>query len=367
MRSGRLRLAALAGAAILVLLLASSAAMPSAGPGIAAVAVFPVENLTTGNVPGDQVRKFLIDRLASAGVKVLGDAPLDEFMTRHRVRYAAGIDAATGDALKKETGVDAVLIASIEMASQAAPPKIGLISRLVSLREVPAVVWADDYGVSGDDAPGLFQTGVVNDYQTMLKRALTSVGDSLLAYVKTGKGRTDPKTESKFRPKMSYRAVAIEPGKIYSVAVVPFFNLSDRRNAGEIFALLFMRHLTGLPQFRIVDIGVTRRQLLDARIIMDGGLSVTDADTVAALIEADFVLGGRVLRYEDYEGPAGRTRVDFSTVLIEKNSRKVVWSSSSYNEGSDGVRFFERGASKMAHQMATQMVRLTTEMIVGKK
>jgi len=51
--------------------------------------------------------------------------------------------------------------------------------------------------------------------------------------------------------------------------------------------------------------------------------------TVAEATGADFVLGGRVLRYEDYEGPAGRTRVEFSTVLIEKKSGKVVWSSAS--------------------------------------
>jgi TolB-like protein len=140
------------------------------------------------------------------------------------------------------------------------------------------------------------------------------------------------------------------------VAVVPFFNLSERRNAGEILALHFIRHLSAFRQFRVVDAGVARQPLLDARIIMDGGLSISDAETVAALIEADFVLAGRVLRYEDYDGPAGRIGVDFSTVLIERKSRKVVWSSDSYNDGS----------TKTAHAMATQMVRLTTELIAGR-
>jgi hypothetical protein len=42
-----------------------------------------------------------------------------------------------------------------------------------------------------------------------------------------------------------------------------------------------------------------------------------------------------------------------------------VWSSDSYNDGKDGVRFFERGTSRTAHAMATQMVRLTAEMIAG--
>ena len=131
-------------------------------------------------------------------------------------------------------------------------------------------------------------------------------------------------------------------------------------------ALLCIRHLSGFPQFHVLDTGVARRQLLDARVIMDGGLSIPDAEMVASLIEADFVLAGRVLRYEDYDGPAGRTGVEFSTVLIERESRRVVWSSDSYNDGSDGIGLFDRGRSRTAHAMATQMVRLATELIAGR-
>jgi len=115
-----------------------------------------------------------------------------------------------------------------------------------------------------------------------------------------------------------------------------------------------------------VETGVARQQLLDARIIMDGGPSFSDAETLAALTGAEFVLAGRVLRYEDYDGPAGRTRVEFSTVLIDRKSRRVVWSSDSNNDGNDGVLLFERGAAKTAHAMATQMVRLATEAMAGR-
>lgn len=340
--------------------------MVSASDEITAVAVFPVENLSGGSVPADQVRRFLIERLTAAGIRVLEDDALDEFIARHRVRYAAGIDAATAELLRQDTGVGGVVIASVEMSSEAVPPKIALHARLVSIRSAPAVVWADDAGLSGDDALGLFGMSVVNDYQKLLTSALSHVTDSLLTYLKAGEAKPGPKAESKFRPKSSYRSQAIQPGKAYTIAVLPFFNLSERRNAGDILALHFIRHLSGVQQFHVIDAGVTRRQLLDARVIMDGGISLSDAETVAALIDADLVLGGRVLRYEDYEGPAGRTRVEFSTVLIERQSRRVVWSSDSYNEGSDGVWFFERGTSRTAHAMATQMVRLTTEMIAGR-
>ena len=330
------------------------------------IAVFPVENLSGSSLPAGDVRQSLVRAVTSAGVRVLDDNAVDAFMTRHRIRYAAGVDVEAGRLLRQENGVDGVLVTSFELSDGAVPPKIALIVRLVSLQADPVVVWADDVGMSGDDAPGPFGVGLVNDYKALQKKALDRIGGSLVAYLKAGKHETGSPIASKFRPRTFYRKLALEAGRTYTIAVAPFFNLSDRRTAGEVLALLFMRHLSSLPQFRVVDAGVVRRQLLDARVIMDSGLSLGDAETVAAPVDADFVLSGRVIRYVDYEGPSGLARVEFSTVLIDRKSRKVVWSSQSYNDGRDGVGLFERGISKTAHAMATQMVRITTDMIAGR-
>jgi TolB-like protein len=336
-------------------------------PRFSTIAVFPVENLSGGLAPADDIRQYLTETIAAHGTSVLGAARLDAFMTQHRVRYAAGIDAATAEALRTETGVQAIVLASVELSSDAPPPKVALVVRLVSLDGEPTVVWADDAGLAGDDAPGLFELGMVNDYQQLLARALSRVSESLLAFLATGGTNGKTRAASKFRPKNAFREIALDAGRTYSVAVVPFVNLSDRRNAGDVLALLFMRHLSAFAQWRVVDTGVVRQQLLEARIIMDGGPSLRDAETLAALIDADFVLGGRVTRYQDYEGAGGKTRVEFSTVMIDRKSRRVVWSSDSSNVGTDGVRFFERGGTKTAHAMATQMVRLTAEQIAQRE
>ena len=346
-------------------LLIAGARQAAAGDKISNIAVFPAENLTGGQAAAEDVRQFLVGSLVTNGFAVVRVEALEEFMARHRVRYAAGIDAATAERLRAELKVDAVLFPSVELAMASVPPKVALMARLVSIAASPAVVWADDVGLAGDDAPGFFELGVVNDFQVLANRALERLSGSLVRYLKAGQPAADVKAASKFRPKSSYRGLEMERGKTYSVAVAPFVNLSARRNAGEILALLFTRHLSGLGPFRVVDAGVTRRQFLDARIIMDGGISISDAETIGALLDADFILGGRVIRYDDYEGAGGKASVDFSAVLVERKSRKVVWSSHSYNEGSDGVSVFERGTSRTAHAMATQMVRLATELIAG--
>jgi TolB-like protein len=342
-------------------------ATPKASPvgqKLAAVAVFPVENLSAGPIPADAIRRFLMGALASNGVRVLEPGALDQFFERHRVRYTGGIDTETARALLAETGVQGIVVASIEQVSSTIPPKLALFARLVSIESLPTVVWADDVGLSGDDAPGLLDLGLVNDYGALQKRAFNRLADSLHAYIKTGH-TSAPRAASKFRPAMIYRAIALERDRPNSVAVIPFLNLTDRRNAGDILALLFIRHLSVFPQFQVIDTGVVRRQLLDARIIMDGGLSLSDADTVASLVDAEFVLGGRVLRYDGSAASGGDVRVEFSTVLIEKRNRKVVWSSDSHNDARDGVGLFERGTSKTPHAMATQMVRLTAASMAG--
>jgi TolB-like protein len=298
-------------------------------------------------------------------VSVLEAGALDDFMRRHRIRYAGGMDAATADLLRQETGADGAVFVALTLSSEAFPPKIALIARLVSTRDTPLVVWSNDVSMAGDDAPGWFELGIVGDYGTLLTRALDRLTAPLADYLETGAPGAVPRSASKFRPKMSYKAEGLEPAKTVSIAVLPFLNLSPRRNAGEILGLLYARHLAAFSRFRVFDAGVVRRELLSARIIMDAGPSITDAETVAALVEADFVLGGRVLVFEDFEGGEGTTRVEFSTVIIERRTRKVVWSSDSYNSGRDGVLFFERGRSRTAQLMATQMVGLTTEKIAG--
>jgi TolB-like protein len=355
------------GAILAAAVVVQGAALPAAATQpLSAVAVFPVENLSGGDAPLEPVRRALIERLRSAGVRVLSDAALESFITRHRLRYTAGMDGEAAAALRAETGAEGVLFASIELSADTVPPKFGLTARLVSTAAAPAVLWADDAGVAGDDAPGLFELGMANDPDVVRASALRTVGDSLVAFVTAGTVRSNVKAASKFRPRTAYRGLHLESGHAARIAVVPFINLSGRRNAGEILALLFMRHLSAMPQFQIVERGVVRRQLLDARIIMLGGVSLSDADTVAALVDADYVLGGRALRYDDYQGSAGRAVVEFSAVLIEKKTRKVVWSSDSSNDGTEKTGLFERETTRTAHALATQMVRLTAAMMAGR-
>jgi len=286
-------------------------------------------------------------------------------MAKHRVRDTSGVDMETARAFKNEIGVEGVLITSVELFSDASsPPRMALTSRLVLTGDGPTIVWMDGVGMSGDDSPGLLSLGLINDPKILLDKALNSLCDSLIQSVSTKKESIGTnRAGRKFRPKADYRSPLIESGGKYTVAVIPFFNESTRKKAAEIVMLQFATELTKLGNFRVVELGVVKQRLLNARIIMIDGISLMDADLISNNLETDFVMTGRVMDYQDYQGTVGKPKVNFSVTVVERKSRQVVWNSYSRNEGDDGVFFFDLGRVNTAHAMMAEMARAVGEMM----
>lgn len=329
------------------------------------IAAFPVENLSGKVAPLAEIRTLLIDRLGSYGFEILSDEVLDDIVTKHRIRYTAGVEREIAKALKDETGADGILIPSVEMYDDASPPKVAMFCRLVSTGDKPAVLWMDGTGLAGDDSPGLLGLGLIEEPRALLTRAVESLARSLDRYASKEEG--GPKGEKrarKFRPKIVYRSEEVDPEMKHSIVVMPFFNKSQRKYAGEIIALHMMRNLMAFRNFEIVEPGIVRQELLRFRIIMSEGVSLPDTDTILNAVDADLVLNGEVLDYQDYQGPDANPKVDFSVLFIERKTRKVVYSSYSQNAGNDGVFFFDWGKVNTAHAMASQMAHAIGERMV---
>ncbi len=323
------------------------------------VAVLPVQNLSGRPAPLKEIRGLLTEGLTAGGFRVLDERSLEEFMTGYRMRYVGGIDGAAGRALREKTGAGAVLISSLELYNAEAPPRMSLTSRLVSTEDPPVILWMDSVAVAGDDSPGLLDLGLIADPRIILRKVVRSLSESL-AESASGRGRwkSAGTTRGKFAPKLSYRSPGFIPGSSRTVAVLPFVNESLRKNAGEIMMLHLVQEMARQDAIRVIEPGVVRRELLTYRIILEDGISLADADTVSGAVDADLLVTGNVLNYQDYQGYEGEPVVDFSVFAIEGKSREVVWSSKSYNRGTDGVYFFDRGKESTASSMASEMVRI---------
>lgn len=329
------------------------------------IAVLPIENLSGTRAPLKEIRESLIHGMGAKGFRILEEETLEKFMERNRIRYTGGIDKPLAQAFKNETGTGGVLITSLELYSDVNPPKIALTSRLVSTGEDPVILWVDGVGLAGDDSPGILGLGLIEDPKILSKKALDILTRSLGEYFEKKLGREHVQSaKGKFRPKTFYRSDVLDPDKRYSVAIVPFLNMSGRRNAGEILELQFIRNLKTFEQFDVVEPGLVRQQLLMLRMIIAEGISLANAEALFATLDADLILAANVFNYQDYQAVFGKPKVDFFVQLIERKSRSVVWSSVSYNQGDDGVFFFDRGRVNTSHAMASQMAQWIGEMML---
>jgi len=329
------------------------------------IAVFPFENLSGTFAPLKDFRALYIRKLKERRFQILSEDILERFMAKNRIRYTGGIDKETARALKNETNVEAVLITSLEHYNDTNPPKLALTSRLVSTGDNSEILWIDGFGLAGDDSPGILSLGLIEDPNELLSKAIESLTKSLENYFLKETGKEIIKGVSKkFQPKTYFRSNIFDSGNKYRVAVIPFFNRSERKNAGEIMVLQFIKNLKNAGKFDVIEPGIVRNKFLTLRIIMEEGISLSHADLLFTELDVDLILSGKVMDYQDYQGTYGKPKVDFSLQIIERRSRKVVWSSNSNNEGDEGVFLFDFGKINTAHKLASNMVKAVTNLII---
>ena len=326
-----------------------SAERAAAGAGVATrVAVLPLDNLSGGAAPLATIRQELAARLQADGLTVLPEGELERFMAQHRIRSVGGVTRDDAIALRDEAGVGAVAITSLELYSENTPPRIALTTRLVSAGDEPRILRMESVALAGDDSPGLLGMGLITRPQLVRERAMDRLVASLLGGGDAGLALT---------PTSVFRGQPLDREKKYSVAVLPFFNRSSRRYAGEIVALHFIRDLSKEGRFTVIEPGLVRQELLQYRIIMEEGVSLANAELVYGVLRADLLLSGDVNDYADIQGSFGAPKVDFTALMLNRDDRRAGWAVDFHARGDDRVYLFDYGRLTTANALAAAMTR----------
>ncbi|SRR6266568_50699 len=363
--SSRRRTAFLLAGAILLGCAGHGRAVAPARPAFR-VALFPLQNLSGAAIP---TRGLLVDldrRLGAAGLEVVSGALVDRFLAAHRIRYTGGVDNEVARAAREDLGVEGILITSIELYGTSSPPRFAATMRLVSTDDEPRLLWIDGTGRTGDDHPGILGLGLVSSIRVLEPSELERLTSSLRDYLdgRTGIPHGCP-PDWRFYPRIAFRSGSFDPGQPLTVAVLPFMNETSRRSSGEVVALHLMRQLAAVPNLRVIDPGLVRDRLLRYRIIMEGGVSLDTARVMLTTLNADLVLAGYVRDYEDAAGAFGAPRVNFSALLLERRTERVVWEFSSHNSGDDSVFFFDVGRISTANALTCRMARDAVDDLLG--
>jgi hypothetical protein len=338
------------------------------------LAVLPVDNLSGTSAPLRKIGRSLSASLARKGFRLLDNDTLEQFRKKHRMRHTGGVGSKISQAMQEETGVDGFFITSLEAYHQFNPPQISLISRLVSSGSQPEIIWIDSVGLSGDESPGLLALNRIDDPGLLLEKAVEQLTTAFTAYLDSGAlpAVSDTAADSDinvpgFRVKVKYlpydyfRSSIIDPDRSYSVAVIPMLNLAVRKNAGNIVSLHHIRELRQLTNYKVMEPGVVREELLRFRAVMPAGPSLALADLITSpgSLDVDLVLSGKVF---DYQDSVINPKVDFSVQVFEKHSREVVFGARTFSTGDKGVFFFNVGRVFTAHNLLAEMSRTTMQL-----
>lgn len=136
------------------------------------------------------------------------------------------------------------------------------------------------------------------------------------------------------------------------VAILPFDNLSNEKNAGEIVQDIFTTELLAEGVFRVVEHGEVARVMREKGISPNKGLSAPEARVMGSSLNVQGVILGTVDVYEMARGGGGSLSyplVAFSARLIEVEKGEVIWQASHSGSGLTlFYRFFGMGGKEIS-------------------
>ncbi|MEW6050977.1 MAG: hypothetical protein AB1644_07955 [Candidatus Zixiibacteriota bacterium] len=142
------------------------------------------------------------------------------------------------------------------------------------------------------------------------------------------------------------------------IAILPFENLSGKEKAGVKVTDYFHSLMTANPRYETVPYGQSFDVLRKLRVRSAALITNEQIDSVASLLNLDYLLTGSVLEYDEFENTyLGRTpQVSFNTRLIECSTGKTIWVGVANGSGDKGEVVFGLGAVRSADNLARSMV-----------
>ena len=333
------------------------------------IAIFPPLDRTGRPAPVEQIQADLESSLTARGFALLPRAELEEFFRRHRIRQMGGISDETARAIGAETKVEGVLLTSVDDWETVDPPRFALTSRWVAAAPGASPAWMETSAQHGQERPGAFGLGFVTSVEILIHRASEEIAESLAAFARTSRTEDRGRVPRRFRP----GNLAIDPvwaaaaasGRPLRVAVLPFVVDAAWRDAGEVLGSQFVRWLLATGDMDVLEPGVVREALLQARVIQEDGPSLPQVDALSALLDLDLIVSGRVTDYEAMGSAPGTPFLGFSARAIDVRTRQAVWSSFSFGRGDDRVGLFGTARVRSSITLTSELVRGAVEALEG--
>lgn len=147
------------------------------------------------------------------------------------------------------------------------------------------------------------------------------------------------------------------------IAVLPFNNISGRKDAGRIVTDTYVTEIFRGGRYRIEEPGNILQFMIQERIDTIGEMELERISILGKRLKADGVLVGTVEEFDDGRASGGVPTVSVSARLIDSATGRVVWSEQWRRRGDEYIIIFDIGSVRSVTALAQKVVREMIETI----
>jgi TolB-like protein len=144
-------------------------------------------------------------------------------------------------------------------------------------------------------------------------------------------------------------------GRLKKIAVLPFYNISGRREAGKMVANSFVTEIFIVGKYRVEEPGNIMQFMIQENINVVGEMGIDRIKILGRRLGVDAVLVGIVDVFDD--GARNTPRISITARLVESESGKIVWSGQAAKNGDDYIIAFGVGKIRSANALAQKLIR----------
>jgi TolB-like protein len=146
------------------------------------------------------------------------------------------------------------------------------------------------------------------------------------------------------------------PLVVKKVAVLPFYNISDNKNAGYIVANAYVAEFFKSGRFRVEEPGNVRQFMIQEHIDTIGEMELDRLKILGRRLKVDAVVVGTVEEFNDGRR-GGVPVVSVTARMVEADSGRVVWSAQNKRKGDDYAIVFGLGEERTVTGLARKVVK----------
>ena len=243
-------------------------------------------------------------RIKREAVRVLTPEDTREILREHRIRAGGDISPLDARVLAEEAGAEYLLLGSYDFFVDETILEAGLSLRLLESRTM-RILWAVSEAAAGDDLGGLFGIGRVTDINRLAEKVVDhAFRDFDAALSGSVKSSDRPSTSPAF-------------------AVIPFDNLSDQQNAGNIATRYLLSEMVE-HGWTVIEPGAVNDAALRLGKVPRGEVDRTLLEYLRDSLGVDVVITGTVNEFQPGRSDVAPPLVALDARLLHAKDGKII-------------------------------------------